>query len=237
MVYNARPTTLLCGPLPHWWIICIIKMIQYLRRLGVPLIAIFTHVALWTPPQEKRLDIPDPHIQMTSCDTSSHSCPHTKDNHVAALPGSTVSGESCNAHDGTDTAVGRRRARHPIHGWSDLPAPGPAGSHHLTQMAFRRGERPSTRGLQSRAELSCVTATFTQQIWTCLNQTSVHTVMWLCNYAVHHYGRSVVSKQIRHVGQWSALPAVPYPGILFGGGFNKFSWGQRERGSRSGSPP
>jgi hypothetical protein len=28
---------------------------------------------------------------------------------------------------------------------------------------------------------------------------------------------------------------VAYPGILFGG-FNKFSWGQRERGSGGGSP-
>jgi len=30
---------------------------------------------------------------------------------------------------------------------------------------------------------------------------------------------------------------VAYPGILFGGGFNKLSWGQREWGSGSGSPP
>ena len=30
--------------------------------------------------------------------------------------------------------------------------------------------------------------------------------------------------------------AVAYPGIFFGGRFNKFSWGQRERGSGGGSP-
>ena len=29
---------------------------------------------------------------------------------------------------------------------------------------------------------------------------------------------------------------VAYPGIFFGGGFNKFSWGQRGRGSGGGSP-
>ena len=32
------------------------------------------------------------------------------------------------------------------------------------------------------------------------------------------------------------LDAVAYPGILFGAGFNKFNWGQRERGSGGGSP-
>jgi len=29
---------------------------------------------------------------------------------------------------------------------------------------------------------------------------------------------------------------VAYPGILLGKGLNKFSWGQRERGSGGGSP-
>jgi len=32
------------------------------------------------------------------------------------------------------------------------------------------------------------------------------------------------------------MEAVAYPGIFFAGGFNKFSWGQRERGSGGGSP-
>ena len=31
-------------------------------------------------------------------------------------------------------------------------------------------------------------------------------------------------------------PPVVYPGILFGGGFNKFSLGQREQGSGGGRP-
>ena len=44
-------------------------------------------------------------------------------------------------------------------------------------------------------------------------------------------------------GTWNSLssnpeppPPVAYAGILFGGGVNKFSWGQRERGSGGGSP-
>jgi len=41
--------------------------------------------------------------------------------------------------------------------------------------------------------------------------------------------------------KWGKKPCggqtVAYPGILFGGGgFNKFSWGQRERGSGGSSP-
>ena len=49
----------------------------------------------------------------------------------------------------------------------------------------------------------------------------------------------LVSAELRHIGcLWvkARSQAVAYPGILFGGGFNKFSWGQREQGSGGGSP-